>query len=141
MCLPVKIVETTASGGIKMWSKEMFSGAIFTYANDEQNAYVNRYANRYALTLYLSGTSFQLKVWRTLLEIPYGTTTTYGDIASKIGHPKAYRAVGTAVGANPMPVIIPCHRVLPSSGKIGNYSWGGPKRKIALLESEKQIKN
>lgn len=86
-------------------------------------------------TLHLSGTPFQLVVWRTLLSIPSGHTTTYADLAAKTGTPHAHRAVGTAVGANPIAVLIPCHRVLRTDGTIGGYRWG-EKRKRALLEQE-----
>ena len=87
------------------------------------------------MNLDLQGTPFQRKVWNALLKIPSGKTTTYGAIASEIGHPKAVRAVGTAVGANPICMYVPCHRVLPSTGKVGNYRWGSA-RKIQLLKDE-----
>lgn len=86
-------------------------------------------------TLHLSGTPFQLAVWRALLSIPLGQTTTYADLAKKTGTPRAHRAVGTAVGANPIAVLIPCHRVLRADGTVGGYRWG-EKRKRALLEQE-----
>ena len=81
------------------------------------------------------GTVFQKTVWRALLEIPFGSRVSYGAIAKAIGHPKACRAVGTAVGANPISLLIPCHRVVPASGGIGNYRWSAD-RKQALLELE-----
>jgi AraC family transcriptional regulator of adaptative response/methylated-DNA-[protein]-cysteine methyltransferase len=81
------------------------------------------------------GTAFQNKVWKALLEIPAGQTTTYSEIAKKIGHPKAVRAVGSAVGANPIGYLIPCHRVLPKSGGIGQFGWG-PKLKQEMLQFE-----
>ncbi len=87
------------------------------------------------LPLALYGTDFQMKVWRELLKIPTGQTMSYKNIAQKIGHPKAHRAVGTAVGANPVSVHIPCHRVLPAAGGIGKYLWGREK-KAALLKRE-----
>jgi len=84
-----------------------------------------------------SGTDFQQKVWKALQEIPFGSTTTYSRIAAKIGHPKAVRAVGTAIGANPIAFIIPCHRVLRNDGEPGGFRWGlSCKKKI--LEWEKQ---
>jgi AraC family transcriptional regulator of adaptative response/methylated-DNA-[protein]-cysteine methyltransferase len=82
--------------------------------------------------MHLSGTNFQLKVWEALLRIPEGTLVTYEDIAVYIGLPKATRAVGSAVGHNPIPVIIPCHRVIRKSGEIGSYRWG-TARKLALI--------
>ncbi len=82
--------------------------------------------------LFLRGTNFQLKVWEALLRIPAGHLTTYQHIATAIGHPKAVRAVGNAVGANPVSFLIPCHRVIQSTGAIGNYRWGKIRKKAML---------
>lgn len=82
--------------------------------------------------LHLKGTDFQLKIWETLLKIPLGKLCTYGQIANHIQKPKASRAVGTAIGSNPVAFLIPCHRVIQSSGLIGGYMWG-PTRKKALI--------
>lgn len=87
------------------------------------------------LRICLHGTAFQVNVWRALLRIEPGRVTTYGAIAAAIGHPGAFRAVGTAVGANPLAWVIPCHRVVPGNGKIGNYR-SGPARKRAMLAWE-----
>ena len=87
------------------------------------------------IPLDLEGTKFQLDVWRALLTIKRGQPKTYSDIAHNIGRPKAVRAVGSAVGENPVSLIIPCHRVVPKSGGIGNYGWG-PKIKKYLLSME-----
>ncbi|GHV21152.1 methylated-DNA--protein-cysteine methyltransferase [Bacteroidia bacterium] len=76
------------------------------------------------IKLHLKGTEFQLKVWETLLKIPMGELVTYGDVALKINNPKASRAVGTAIGENPVAFLIPCHRVIRSSGEFGGYHWG-----------------
>jgi AraC family transcriptional regulator, regulatory protein of adaptative response / methylated-DNA-[protein]-cysteine methyltransferase len=84
------------------------------------------------IKLHLKGTEFQLKVWSALLKIPAGKLTTYGDIARTIGNPKASRAVGTAVGDNPVAYLIPCHRIIRSSGIIGEYHWASI-RKTAIL--------
>ncbi len=78
---------------------------------------------------------FQGKAIRQIARIPYGRTLTYAELAAKAGNPRAFRAAGTACGANPLPPIVPCHRVLPSSGGVGNYG-GGPEMKKALLELE-----
>lgn len=83
------------------------------------------------LRLHLRGTNFQLKVWRALLEIPPAQLTTYGDLARRLGAPTASRAVGGAVGANPISVLIPCHRVIRGTGVFGHYRWGAA-RKLAL---------
>ena len=87
------------------------------------------------LTLVLRGTNFQVKVWEALLRIPQGALATYGDLASWIGQPTASRAVGAAVGANPIAFLIPCHRVILNTGVIHNYRWGST-RKRALLAWE-----
>ena len=84
------------------------------------------------IKLHLKGTDFQLKVWEALLKIPMGGLATYGDIAAEINHPKACRAVGTAVGDNPVALLIPCHRVIRSTGEWGNYRWG-EARKTAII--------
>ncbi|WP_126456030.1 methylated-DNA--[protein]-cysteine S-methyltransferase [Sulfuriflexus mobilis] len=76
------------------------------------------------LSLHVSGTNFQVSVWKALLEIPPGTVTSYTQVASRIGRPRAARAVGTAIGANPVAFLIPCHRVIQQSGKLGGYHWG-----------------
>ena len=82
-----------------------------------------------------AGTTFQREVWDALLEIPYGQTTSYGQLAKQIGRADAVRAVGTANGANPMAVIIPCHRVIGADGSLTGYA-GGLERKQLLLELE-----
>lgn len=87
------------------------------------------------IPLHLKGTPFQVQVWEALLEIPIGTVTTYSDIASKIGKPKAQRAVGTAIGKNPVLYLIPCHRVIAANGKLGGFYWGIDK-KVFLLNRE-----
>jgi len=87
------------------------------------------------LLLYVKGTPFQLKVWEALLQITTGTITTYGKIAAAIGYPNAQRAVGTAIGRNPILYIIPCHRVIAQNGKLGGFYWGIEK-KIELLNLE-----
>lgn len=89
------------------------------------------------LSLDLHGTNFQIQVWRALLKIPTGGTVSYQDVAESLGDPKASRAVGTAVGANPITLLIPCHRVIQKSGIVENYAWGSARKKIILgLEAE-----
>lgn len=90
------------------------------------------WSNLEKIKCHLKGSDFQLKVWETLLKIPMGKLTTYGEIANRIDKPKATRAVGTAIGSNPVSILIPCHRVIRSSGEMGGYHWG-IHRKIALL--------
>jgi AraC family transcriptional regulator of adaptative response/methylated-DNA-[protein]-cysteine methyltransferase len=84
------------------------------------------------IKLHLKGTEFQLKVWETLLKIPMGGLSTYKDIAGRIGNPNASRAVGSAVGDNPVAFLIPCHRVIQSEGGFGQYHWG-TTRKTAMI--------
>lgn len=91
----------------------------------------------YSGKLDLAGTAFQQAVWREISSIKHGQTLSYGEIAKRIGKPKASRAVGAAVGANPIPLIVPCHRVMGASGKITGYSGGDgipTKRKLLALE-------
>lgn len=97
--------------------------------------------NPESIKLHLKGTPFQLKVWETLLKIPEGELSTYGKIAEEINNPKANRAVGTAVGSNPVSYIIPCHRVIRASGVLGEYHWGSERKKAMIgyecLKAEK----
>ncbi len=89
------------------------------------------------LKLDLHGTNMQIQVWQALLKIPTGVTKTYQEIGVEIGKPKAARAIGNAVGANPISLLIPCHRVIRGTGIIDNYGWGSPRKKLLLgLESE-----
>lgn len=88
------------------------------------------------LSLHVAGTNFQVAVWRALLRIPEGTAVSYGEIAAAVGSPRAVRATGTAIGANPVAFLIPCHRVIQQSGALGGYRWG-LVRKQALQTWEK----
>lgn len=88
------------------------------------------------LRLAPRGTEFQRRVWRALIEIPYGKTVSYGELANRIGNPSASRAVGLANGANPLPIIVPCHRVIGADGSLTGFGGGLPiKRKLLALES------
>lgn len=84
------------------------------------------------IKLHLKGTDFQLKVWESLLSIPMGKLSTYGNLAEKIGNPNASRAVGTAIGSNPVAFLIPCHRVIQSTGNIGGYRWGTNRKQLIV---------
>ncbi|MFZ7133954.1 MAG: methylated-DNA--[protein]-cysteine S-methyltransferase [Eubacteriales bacterium] len=99
------------------------------------DAYFNCDLKSFDLPIKLEGTPFQVKVWEQLLRIPYGTTSTYGDIARKIGRPKACRAVGGANNKNKLMIIVPCHRVIGSGGKLIGYG-GGLDNKEYLLKLE-----
>ncbi|MEA4916367.1 methylated-DNA--[protein]-cysteine S-methyltransferase [Proteiniphilum sp.] len=115
----------------------MFPKAAYQQQADEMQkkalSFFSRDWNEHdPIKCHLKGTDFQLKVWDTLLKIPMGQLTTYGDIAALIDNPKASRAVGSAVGDNPVSVLIPCHRVIRSSGELGGYHWG-LTRKTAII--------
>ncbi|RZF49534.1 methylated-DNA--[protein]-cysteine S-methyltransferase [Acinetobacter halotolerans] len=117
--------------------KSQFPQAIFKQQADQfqQSALVlfQKDQRRLAdIKLHLKGTDFQLKVWQSLLKIPMGQLSTYGELAQAIEHPKAVRAVGTAIGNNPVAFLIPCHRVIQSTGAFGGYEWGAT-RKMAMI--------
>ncbi|HEY3251333.1 MAG TPA: methylated-DNA--[protein]-cysteine S-methyltransferase, partial [Ignavibacteria bacterium] len=117
--------------------KQYFPNASFHQKTDllQQNAlkiFTDDWSNLKKIKLHLKGTAFQLKVWQALMHIPFGGISTYADLAKKIDVPNASRAVGTALGNNPIAYLIPCHRVIKSTGVIGDYHWGST-RKTAIL--------
>jgi methylated-DNA-[protein]-cysteine S-methyltransferase len=111
------------------------SEPVFLEAEAQLLAYFAGELQRFELPLAPRGTAFQLSVWAALLEIPYGSTTTYSELAEAIGRPSACRAVGAANGRNPLAVIIPCHRVIGAAGALTGYG-GGLERKRRLLALE-----
>nr|WP_315244648.1 methylated-DNA--[protein]-cysteine S-methyltransferase [uncultured Flavobacterium sp.] len=116
---------------------QKFPNAVFNRKLDliQQNAlfiFQNDWSQLSEIKLHLKGTDFQLKVWETLLKIPMGQLSTYISIARQIEKPNASRAVGTAIGCNPVAFLIPCHRVIQSSGIFGGYMWGNT-RKTAII--------
>ena len=119
-----------------------FPAAVLTRDDHALGALVDAVLQRVAgdptpadIPLDITGTAFQRRVWEALRHIPYGEVRTYGEIAEEIGSPKAVRAVGTACGSNPVGLVIPCHRVVPKGGGVGNYGFG-PDRKEVLLARE-----
>jgi O-6-methylguanine DNA methyltransferase len=110
--------------------------------NKEYIEQINRYLNgklvEFTFPLDLIGTPFQLRVWKKLSQIPYGVTITYSQLAKKVGVPKGFQAVGRANGSNPLPIVIPCHRVIGSDGSLIGYS-SGVKTKEFLLRLEGAI--
>lgn len=117
--------------------KQLFPNAAYTQCPDRKQEDALSVFNRDwskpdEIKLHLKGTSFQLKVWETLLKIPAGGLTTYADLATKSGHEGACRAVGTAIGRNPVAFLIPCHRVIKSTGDIGNYHWGEVRKNVII---------
>jgi methylated-DNA-[protein]-cysteine S-methyltransferase len=104
-------------------------------AAEQLRAYFAGELERFELPLSPGGTDFQRRVWHAVEAIPYGTTTTYSALAASLGSPAASRAVGAANGRNPLPIVVPCHRVVGSSGALTGYG-GGLARKRALLDLE-----
>jgi len=113
----------------------IFSEKPFADAREQLAAYFAGDRKTFDLNLKPGGTEFQMQVLDELQKIPYGTTTSYGDIAKRIGRPKAVRAVGAANGRNPIPIVIPCHRVIGSSGDMTGFGGGIPTKE-ALLRLE-----
>jgi AraC family transcriptional regulator, regulatory protein of adaptative response / methylated-DNA-[protein]-cysteine methyltransferase len=118
---------------------ENFPNAQFTQASNALHLAAIDYINNtntpnQVIQLHLKGTPFQLKVWSALLQIPLAQLKSYGQVANEINTPKASRAVGTAIGSNPIAYIIPCHRVLQSTGAIGGYMWGTTRKKIIIAK-------
>ena len=117
--------------------QQHFPNAQFQHLFDpiQQNAiyiFSHDWTKLNQVKLHLKGTDFQLKVWQALLKIPMGQLTTYGAIANQIEHPNASRAVGTAIGSNPVAFLIHCHRVIQSTGIIGGYMWGSTRKRAII---------
>jgi methylated-DNA-[protein]-cysteine S-methyltransferase len=113
------------------------SARIFGEAQKQLDQYFLGKLSRFSIPLEVTGTEFQKAVWKEIAKIPIGKTVSYGEIASKLGNPRASRAVGAAVGANPTPLLVGCHRVLGSTGRITGFTGGqGLKTKAWLLHHE-----
>ena len=119
------------------WHREPDLG-IFQDASLQLHEYFAGRRRQFDIPLHLRGTPFQMKVWNALLEIPLGSTVSYGELAGRIMRKDAVRAVGAAVGRNPVSVIVPCHRVIGSGGSLTGYA-GGLQRKRALLDLEEAV--
>lgn len=144
-----RVIVARAAGGISgFWfaGQKHFAGPQADWLRDDDDAYLHALIDQYRqyelgeraqfdLTLAPHGTAFQRRVWDALREIPFGTTRSYAWLAHSIGMPQAVRAVGAAVGRNPISVVVPCHRVLGSDGRLTGYA-GGLERKAALLAHE-----
>ena len=113
----------------------MQDDSLFDDVRTQLREYFAGERRNFDLELAPRGTSFQREVWSALADIPYGCTSSYGELAEAIGRPGAMRAVGGANGANPMPIVIPCHRVIAADGTLGGFG-GGLDRKVLLLELE-----
>jgi len=116
------------------WTKNV---DVFKEVSFQLDRYFAGELKQFELALAPTGTEFQQRVWDALTEIPYGETWSYGELAAHIGNPKASRAVGAANGLNPIPVIIPCHRVIGSTGKLTGFG-GGLETKVHLLRLESE---
>lgn len=125
------------------WLRKNFPNARVREAKERLTDYQRQFAEyfsgqrkTFSFPLDVIGTSFQQKVWHELLTIPYGSTVSYADIAGKIGHPRSVRAVGKAVGANPLLIVIPCHRVIRKNGALGGFRGGLlMKKQLQWLEA------
>jgi methylated-DNA-[protein]-cysteine S-methyltransferase len=135
----LKALKFVGEGPVSLLEDESLPPRLMPFietAQRELDAYFNGVPTDFAdLTLALRGTPFQRRVWRQLRRIPYGSTISYGELARRVGNPQASRAVGQATGANPIPLIIPCHRVIAADGSLGGYR-AGPDRKLWLLRHE-----
>jgi methylated-DNA-[protein]-cysteine S-methyltransferase len=114
------------------------SAAPFRTVERQVREYFQGKRTVFDLRLHLKGTPFQKEVWKALSEIPYGETRTYGDIAKAVGRPAAVRAVGLANARNPLPIVVPCHRVIGAGGKLVGYGGGLPVKQ-ALLDREREV--
>lgn len=131
----ISFADSEAEGLIAL--QAIFPNAAYCQMVDmiQQNAlyiFTHDWSKLDEIKLHLKGTAFQIKVWETLLKIPSGKLSTYGNVAGQLKQPTASRAVGGAIGANPVAFLIPCHRVIQSSGEFGHYHWGG-HRKTAMI--------
>lgn len=125
---------------------QQFPNAILMQKTDllQQNAlqfFSNDWSDLQKIKLHLKGTEFQLKIWQSLLKIPMGSISTYSRISERIENPNASRAVGTAIGNNPVTFLIPCHRVIKSTGLIGEYHWGSTRKTAILGWEASQMEN
>jgi methylated-DNA-[protein]-cysteine S-methyltransferase len=126
-----KASELDIKNTTKLHSDDPFMFNVFGQLKE----YFDLQRKKFYISLDIEGTEFQKKVWNELQKIPFGKTATYKEIAVALGNKNAVRAIGRANGSNPVPVIIPCHRVIESSGKLGGYSGGkGIKEKLLELE-------
>jgi AraC family transcriptional regulator of adaptative response/methylated-DNA-[protein]-cysteine methyltransferase len=124
--------ETAYTDLIGLFPKARYNQMVDVFQQDALFIFKYDWKKINQIRLHLKGTPFQLKVWESLLNIPLGKLTSYGSVANQIGKPNASRAVGTAIGNNPIAFLIPCHRVIQSSGNIGGYRWGN-SRKSAII--------
>ena len=132
----LKLIEFPGQKNTKETKKKwIYSASRFECEIDELIRYFEGELKKFSIKCHITGTVFQNKVLNELKKIPYGQTISYSDVADRIGHPGAYRAVGSANGKNRLPIIFPCHRVISNNGKLGGFSGGlSIKRKLLELE-------
>ncbi len=111
----------------------------FPKVAEQLHAYFDGKLTRFDLRLETGGTPFQRRLWAALQEIPYGATTTYGELAVELGEPRAVRAVGAANGRNPISIVIPCHRVIGSDGNLTGYGGGLPRKQWLLAHERANV--
>ena len=116
----------------KRFPNASYNQSIDCFQQNALSVFRQDWQNLHQLKLHLKGTGFQLKVWEALLKIPLGQLSTYGKIAKEINNPDASRAVGSAIGNNPVAFLIPCHRVIRASGIIGGYMWGTTRKTVII---------
>ena len=122
---------------VKERQEEERPSEVTDWAARELHEYLEGERRAFTFPYRLVGTQFRLQVWKELEKVPYGETTTYKRLAEAIGRPGAYHAVGGAVGANPLSICVPCHRVIGTNGSLTGYAWGLPMKE-ALLELERR---
>ncbi|MCB5724688.1 methylated-DNA--[protein]-cysteine S-methyltransferase [Mitsuokella jalaludinii] len=122
---------------VKERQEEERPSEVTDWAARELHEYLEGERRAFTFPYRLVGTPFRLQVWKELEKVPYGETTTYKRLAEAIGRPGAYHAVGGAVGANPLGIVVPCHRVIGTNGSLTGYAWGLPMKE-ALLELERR---
>lgn len=146
---PIGVLELTSdgtalteilftNGELEPERRDLDTDPVLQQAVQQLTEYFDGKRTDFDLPLSFAGTSFQKQVWSTLLEIPYAETWSYAELARRIGQPNASRAVGAANGQNPLPVIVPCHRVVGANGSLTGYG-GGLDRKRTLLQLEAQV--
>lgn len=135
----IQASDTHILGVLYDWNEgEKRTNALTELCRQQLHAYFEGSLRSFDLPVQFRGTAFQKSVWQALLTIPYGKTSSYGDLASQLGSPKAMRAVGAANGRNKINVIVPCHRVIGGNGALTGYG-GGMDRKRWLLDHEQKI--
>jgi methylated-DNA-[protein]-cysteine S-methyltransferase len=126
----IRAIELNAA--TELPGRESESNPVLRHAVAQLRAYFGGELRDFDLTLDIQGTEFQRRVWQELLNIPYGETRSYSFVANTIGAPKAVRAVGAANGRNPIPIVVPCHRVIGAGGSLTGYGGGLPLKRFLL---------